>query len=116
MELLPQAGNWMACKLDLGVVDDDGEPIVMFYRDPIECIQKLFSKPEFKGKMVYAPQKEFRADNEEDRVYSEMWTSNWWWEIQVSEYLCVMIDCTYQSHTASITCWGDRHSGHTSIG
>ena len=39
--------------------------------------------PAFKGKQCYAPQKVYKNANGTNREYSEMWTADWWWNLQV---------------------------------
>ncbi|KAG8794303.1 hypothetical protein FRC12_024964 [Ceratobasidium sp. 428] len=82
MDLLPRSGEWKSYELDLGTVSDDGEPIVLYTRDPIECIRQLARKPMFADRLVFAPQKESRDRSEQDRIYGEMWTCDWWWDTQ----------------------------------
>ncbi|KAF8170150.1 hypothetical protein BJ912DRAFT_1025406 [Pholiota molesta] len=58
------------------------EEVELWHRNPLECIVELFSNPKFKGKQAYAPIRVFKNADGTNREYSEMWTSNWWWEIQ----------------------------------
>ena len=53
---------------------------VLWYRNPLEAIQSLFSNPMFKNEMVYIPEKHFNRDR---RLYSEIHWSDWWWHTQV---------------------------------
>lgn len=59
------------------------EEVELWHRNPVECIADLFGNPKFKGKQAYAPVRVFKNPDGTNREYSEMWTSNWWWEIQV---------------------------------
>jgi hypothetical protein len=52
-----------------------------FYRNPDSCIQFLIPQPAFRGHMSYAPAKEF--NDAEERIYSEVKSSDWWWNDQV---------------------------------
>ena len=58
----------------------------MWCRDPIECVKELLGNPAF-TKQGYVPQRVFRGRDENgegvNREYSEMWTADWWWTIQV---------------------------------
>ena len=52
-----------------------------FYRNPVECIEFLMQQPAFREHMSYAPAKEF--NDAEERIYSEVKSSDWWWNEQV---------------------------------
>ncbi|KAL1751665.1 hypothetical protein FB107DRAFT_221536 [Schizophyllum commune] len=62
------------------------EVLELWRRDPVDCIRELIGNPAFKGKTVYSPQRIFRskdtAGNGLNREYSEMWTADWWWDLQ----------------------------------
>jgi hypothetical protein len=60
------------------------EDVELWHRDPVECIQELMGNPTFKGKQCYAPHKVYKNENGTNREYSEMWTCDWWWNLQVS--------------------------------
>jgi hypothetical protein len=53
-----------------------------FYRNPITCIEFLLRQTAYKEHMTYAPLKVYNEMNE--RVYSELYTGDWWWKVQVS--------------------------------
>jgi len=69
--------NRLADSNNLG--DDDYTPF--FYRNPVECIEFLMQQPAFREHMSYAPAKEF--NDAEQRIYSEVKSSDWWWNEQV---------------------------------
>lgn len=58
------------------------EPINLFYRDPLACIRFLLSQPNLAPYMTFTPKKVHRGP-QETRVFSEMCTANWWWDVQV---------------------------------
>ena len=47
----------------------------------VECIEFLMQQPAFREHISYAPAKEF--NDAEDRIYSEVKSSDWWWNEQV---------------------------------
>jgi len=51
------------------------------YRNPVEWIEFLMQQPAFREHKSYAPAKEF--NDAEERIYSEMKSSDWWWNEQV---------------------------------
>ncbi|KAJ7582127.1 hypothetical protein C8J56DRAFT_1015707 [Mycena floridula] len=88
VDSLPQGVTWqlerMTVKGDL--VSEDGnqqiEELEIWYRDPVEVIKELVGNPMFKDVIRYAPEKLYEDKSGEKRVIDEMWTADWWWEIQ----------------------------------
>ncbi|KAJ7086939.1 hypothetical protein C8R44DRAFT_836229 [Mycena epipterygia] len=60
------------------------EELELWRRDPVECIKELMSNPAFKDHMAYAPERVYMnpRGSEDSRIFDEMWTANWWWQIQ----------------------------------
>ncbi|KAJ7699003.1 hypothetical protein B0H17DRAFT_1158261 [Mycena rosella] len=54
----------------------------LWWRDPVECVQELMGNPAFRDAMRYAPEKLYADQAATNEVINEMWTANWWWEIQ----------------------------------
>jgi hypothetical protein len=80
-EIVTAAGN----KLD----ENDEmmkEDLELWMRDPVECIKGLMGNPAFQDYMVYIPERVYgnQDGRESSRIWDEMWTANWWWEMQVS--------------------------------
>lgn len=67
----------------------DGKPmketIELWARDPVECVEELLSHSAFKEHAVYAPRRVYTCSDRINRVYDEMWTGDWWWEMQVCQ-------------------------------
>lgn len=61
--------------------------VELWHRDPVECVRELLGNPSFK-KQGYVPRRIFKKMSEDgegtNREYNEMWTADWWWEVQVS--------------------------------
>jgi len=68
------------CLADPNNLPDD-DYTVLFSCNPGECIEFLMKQPAFREHMPYAPAKEF--DDAEERIYSEVKSSDWWWNEQV---------------------------------
>ncbi|KAJ7183395.1 hypothetical protein C8R46DRAFT_884092 [Mycena filopes] len=91
IDALPNGPEWNCMPFDLkgDELDADNVPkvetVYMWYRNPVECVKELLSNPAFK-KMGFAPRRVFKDVDEDgngrNREYSEMWTAEWWWEIQ----------------------------------
>jgi hypothetical protein len=60
------------------------EDLELWMRDPVECIRELMGNPEFDHMVSYAPERVFSDAEGKTRRYDEMWTGDWWWEMQVS--------------------------------
>lgn len=62
------------------------EDLELWKRDPVECIKELMGNPAFQDYMAYVPERVYGNEDgrESSRIWDEMWTANWWWEMQVS--------------------------------
>ncbi|KAJ7723149.1 hypothetical protein B0H16DRAFT_1431101 [Mycena metata] len=90
---LPGGVKWqckeMDVKGDLPDLDKDptgatmrGETVELWWRDPVECVRELIGNPMFRDVMRFAPE-ELYADAEGNiRIFEEMWTGDWWNELQ----------------------------------
>ena len=80
MELLPSGPQWKSRIVTLpGYHTKD--PVVLYYRDPIECIEFLLKNPLFSGQIEYQPWQDF--DFSGGHIYGEWVTSDSAWEYQV---------------------------------
>jgi hypothetical protein len=69
------------------VIPEYGElskPTTLLYRDPITIIETLLSSPPLGKSMQFHPKKSWSDGSKTNRIYSEMWTGDWWWRTQVS--------------------------------
>ena len=62
------------------------ETLEVWYRDPVKCVQELLGNPMFKNQLAYAPHRLYRDAAGQIRHMDEMWTADWWWDIQVSRH------------------------------
>ena len=85
MEDLPKAPAW---KMQEIVLDgyQTAKPMVLFYRDPLECIQALLQNPTFEGKWFFSARRIYKDPNRQNRVYSDWMTSDGAWSAQVSTH------------------------------
>ncbi|KAJ7716992.1 hypothetical protein B0H16DRAFT_1898115 [Mycena metata] len=90
---LPGGVKWqckeMDVKGDLPDHDKDptgatmrGETVELWWRDPVECVRELIGNPMFRDVMRFAPEELYEDEEGNIRVYNEMWTGDWWQEIQ----------------------------------
>ncbi|KZT18788.1 hypothetical protein NEOLEDRAFT_1079352 [Neolentinus lepideus HHB14362 ss-1] len=67
-------------------VDEAGEmmteEVELWSRNPVDCIRELIGNPCFRDVMAYAPEHVFQDEGGKIRIFDEMWTGDWWWDIQ----------------------------------
>lgn len=72
------------------IMDSQGKPVIealeLWARDPVECVAELIGNPSFKHAINYAPVKVFEHNDtgEQEQVFGEMNSAEWWWRVQVS--------------------------------
>ncbi|EKM57347.1 uncharacterized protein PHACADRAFT_194904 [Phanerochaete carnosa HHB-10118-sp] len=54
----------------------------LWKRDPVECIKELLSNPLFHEHLRYAPEPQYEDAEGAKPVINEMWTAEWWPQIQ----------------------------------
>ncbi|KAI6161278.1 hypothetical protein EDD17DRAFT_1886951 [Pisolithus thermaeus] len=68
------------------IVSEDGrlkhEEVELWRHDPVECVRELMGNPAFRDVMSYVPERAYADANGETHIYDEMWTGNWWWDVQ----------------------------------
>jgi hypothetical protein len=83
IDLLPSGPAWTGEKIVL-----QGRykyVLCVFQCDPIKVVHELISDRHLKDKIAYAPQQHFMSIECLVRIFSEMWTGDWWWDAQVSK-------------------------------
>ena len=61
-----------------------GQTLQFHFRDILHCIHGIYGDPEFVRDLVFAPERHYVDHERTCRVYSEMYTGDWWWSVQVS--------------------------------
>ncbi|OCH84147.1 hypothetical protein OBBRIDRAFT_808451 [Obba rivulosa] len=85
---LPKGTKWQFHPVTLvgDMKNQDGcaitETLELWYHDPVECMQELLNNPVFKDVTEYAPCKLFADKMGTEHVYTEMWTADWWGNLQ----------------------------------
>lgn len=79
--MLPKQGEWHERTLTL--VEDPMVEHLVQYRNPLEVVQSLWSNSTYADQMVFAPRRMWSSSSRSSRLYNEMWTGDWWWEVQV---------------------------------
>ena len=103
VDKLPTGPEW-TCRLvhfhgNLGLLDEndvvmEGETkeLELWMCDPVACIRELMGNSAFDGSMAYTPEKVYTDAEGQTHQYDEMWTANWWWDMQVSHFSSFDID------------------------
>ena len=61
-----------------------GDERLEFYcRDVLECIRTLYGDPSWAHDMAFAPERHYTSHAHTSRIYNELYTSDWWWAVQV---------------------------------
>ncbi|KAG1846272.1 hypothetical protein F4604DRAFT_1595105 [Suillus subluteus] len=82
-EMLPSGPSWK-CQT-IPSLHPTKLPICLFWRDPVECLESLFSNPLFHDKLDFVPRRVYKTAARLLRVYSEWLTGNSAWDMQ-SQY------------------------------
>lgn len=70
------------------------QPVHLYYRDALECVESLFNHPYFSNKMDFTPFRLFTTAERIVRVYTEWMSSDSAWEMQVRT-------CVFSSNVVS---------------
>lgn len=90
VDALPPGVSWKLENVTVtgDVHDEDEQPLKeeleLWYRDPVEVVRELLGNPIFRDVTCYAPEQIHRDGDLQERVVNEMWTGDWWWDMQVS--------------------------------
>ncbi|KAH9015362.1 hypothetical protein EDB84DRAFT_1582216 [Lactarius hengduanensis] len=74
---LPGRPSFKRMGVELG-----GEVFDVYFRDIMDCVQALYSDPEFSPYLVYAPERHYVDEKCDLRMYHDMHTGEWWWSTQ----------------------------------
>ncbi len=88
LDAMPEkAGEWKTTKLNFK--ERPKEIFTVRHRDPVEAIRSLWKDPQLSPQMVFAPKKVYSKEDSTNRIFTEMWTGNWWPAIQVNLLLSI---------------------------
>ncbi|PPQ87264.1 hypothetical protein CVT24_006670, partial [Panaeolus cyanescens] len=86
LDRIPErAGDWETKTLKFS--EDDGDSFIIRHRNPVEAIKSLWSDPILSPNMTFAPIKLYTDKSRRHRIYSEMWTGQWWSSLQARQFL-----------------------------
>ncbi|KAF9237171.1 hypothetical protein BU15DRAFT_49017 [Melanogaster broomeanus] len=88
IDKLPQSSEWnlKAITIEGDLLGQDGqrqtEEVEFWLCNPVDCIRELMANPTFCDSICFEPQQVFDDKEGMTRCYDEMWTADWWWEMQ----------------------------------
>ena len=59
------------------------DPVILLYRDALECFKFQFADPLFADHMDYIPRREYADKRKAERLYNEIMTGDRAWNLQV---------------------------------
>jgi Plavaka transposase len=80
-EIAERYTSWKEGSFESDVGDGGKKVHRMWYKDTLAVLQEILGDVTLRDEMVWGPKKQF--DGEGNRVFSEMWTANWWWDQQL---------------------------------
>ena len=106
VNMLPQDPTWDCEEFVLtgDEQDDKGQPkteiVQLWKQDPVECIKELIGNPAFREKLRCSPQRAYEDDKGKSHIFDEMWSGDWWWNLQVSTLLFIFVAIVYLGLTS----------------
>ena len=89
IDSLPAGAPWHLKSIHItgDRTDENGnfltEDLELWFRNPVDVVRELFGNPLFKDLLNYRPYKMWMEEMGKTRCINEMWTADWWWELQV---------------------------------
>ncbi|KZS88527.1 hypothetical protein SISNIDRAFT_417979 [Sistotremastrum niveocremeum HHB9708] len=81
IEMLPAGSQWKWKEIKFEGYETKS-PLVVYYRDGLECIESLFADPRFVEHLDLIPRREYLDEEHSVRTYNEMMTGQIPWEVQ----------------------------------
>jgi hypothetical protein len=62
----------------------DGETFEFFHRNVLECVAEIYGRHDLTPHLKFKPERHYVDEDMTIRIYGDMHTGKWWWEVQVS--------------------------------
>ena len=84
VDALERGPNWSEQTVNI-TTPEGSELFVVHKRNPVDIVQHLIGLVHLHAQIRYGPERHttITVNGERIRVYSEMWTGDWWWRMQV---------------------------------
>ena len=87
--LLPATVPWKQVEIKVrGAITK--EPLMLYYREAIECVKYLWANPLFSGHMDFIPRREYTGEEKTERLYNEMMTGDRAWSLQANILILII--------------------------
>lgn len=94
LDKLPHGPEWAVYEIEIKLKNEEIRVEYLFRRNIIDIIRSLIGDWTLRHDLHYAPVQVWTTKGKKERVYSEAWTANWWWRMQVSQVntpeLCIL--------------------------
>ena len=60
-----------------------GETFEFFSRDIMDCITEIYGRHDLVPHLKFTPERHYADADKTIRIYGDMHTGRWWWELQV---------------------------------
>ena len=81
VDSIPDRATWKLASL--AFPDRPDEKHLVRFQDILEAIKALLGNPSYAKHIVYRPKRVFTDHSRTSRIYTEMWTGQWWNAVQV---------------------------------
>ncbi|KAF8593456.1 hypothetical protein BDV93DRAFT_482428 [Ceratobasidium sp. AG-I] len=83
IDALPSGPAWSICEITIHETGQKTQRSYLFMRNIIDVVHALMADPSFEHEMRYAPVRIWTTQERTSRVYSNPWTGDWWWRMQI---------------------------------
>jgi hypothetical protein len=66
------------------------ESLELHFWNLLACIRCLYGDPEFAQELAVTPERHYADQDWAVRVFSEMYTGDWWWAVQVRRSIVML--------------------------
>jgi len=111
IDSLPEGPAWKCHTfvIQSDLLDYNGEllkeEVDLWYRNPEECVRELIGNPSFRSVLRYAPEKLFADKELTEEIINEIWTAEWWWDLQVCLVILICPSLFTLDFIVEITTW-----------
>ena len=67
-----------------------GETLELHFQNILACIQCIYGDPEFAQDLAITPECHYTDQEQMDHIFSEMYTGDWWWAVQVRKSILLL--------------------------